>query len=477
MSELRKFKEAIKPYIDGWKSVEVKAVCFSAYGKWINLGTRIILSEKPTTDIITFDSLPEFLRFKAFHEILDINKLDDLLVQLERGILTVCGNEIYFKIESNDVKVTPLSFSFYRDYRSERFIPLNFAYPMVILRAGESIHGLLYNHDEAIEQGYLDSGLRSYKVPYNGLDDLLVSFIGIPKPDFGHIESAFLDVVAPIPLRLGNECKLSDGKAIIHMENVGYEHLEDISIGLIEHSGGQTSNRTSFVLAKTDLKEENGHLVTHKDVGTDTSSVDIFLSFRGEFLDMLRVGDPSTILKNPRIMVYEHFDKDLTILNKYLESSDSDCFEIGIGLLLHFCGFNTGSYCLVKGKKGRSGIQEEIDLIAFADSNHVIAGECTTKEIDVNEKLSKLSRRVKEIQEILEGCSIIPLIFTTLEIDKIPRSDIEKAKKEGIGVAAIENIKEILEMAGQKKQPQEILMYLKNLIRRNELSQWKTNYR
>lgn len=468
MSELSKFKEAIKPYIDGWKSVEVKAVCFSAYEKWINLGTRIILSEKPPTDIITFDSLPEFLRFKAFHETLDINKLDDLLVQLERGILTVCGNDIYFKIESNDVKVTPLSFNFYRDYRSERFIPLNFAYPMVILRAGESIHRLLYNHAEAIGQEYLDSGLRSYKVPYNGLNDVLVSFIGIPKPDFGRIESAIIEVIAPIKLRLENDCKLSNGKLTIHVEVVGYDDLKGISIGLIEHSGTIPQCRTSLVLERTDWKKENGRLIYVKEVDADNAtSVDIFLSFKGEFLDMLRVRDPSTILKNPRIKVYDHFDKDLKVLSKYFESSDSEEFEKGVGLLLHFCGFNVGSYGLVKGKKGTSGIQEEIDLVAFAPDDYVIAVECTIRDIDVNEKISKFSRRIKELRELfapLGDYIIVPLIFTTLERNKISKSDLEKAGREGVGVVPIENIKELLEMAGQQKGLEENLIYLDSFV-------------
>jgi len=82
-------EKAIKPYIDRWKSIDIRAVCFIAYNKWINLGTRIVLSEKATKDIKNIDFLPEFPRFMAFHEVLDISNFHEILEQLNNGVLNV----------------------------------------------------------------------------------------------------------------------------------------------------------------------------------------------------------------------------------------------------------------------------------------------------------------------------------------------------------------------------------------------------
>ncbi len=324
----------------------------------------------------------------------------------------------------------------------------------------------------------MDGGLRTYKIPYNGLNDLLVSFLGIPKPDYGHIESAIVDVIAPIQMRLGNDCKLSDGRLTVHAEIIKYDNLEDISIGLITHSGNIIVQRTSFTLEKTDWKGEKGLIVSHKEVNVGkVTSVDIFLSFRSEYLDKLTISDPAALLKNPRILGYNHFDKDLNKFKGYLKYPDQETFEKGISLLLHFCGFNTAAYGLIKGKKGIGGIHEEIDLIAFIPSNQVIAGECPIREIDINGKLSKFARKVKQIQELLKGFSIIPLIFTTLKSEEVTKTDIEKAKNEGIGVVTCENINELFEMAGLQRQPNEILTYLKSLILIDEHQPWKMHYR
>lgn len=106
---------------------------------------------------------------------------------------------------------------------------------------------------------------------------------------------------------------------------------------------------------------------------------------------MQTVSDPAVLLKNPRILAYSHFDQELSVLNGYLHGKGGDQstdFEIGIGLLFHFCGFNVGPYGRVKALQSKS-IQEEIDHVVFAPSDsHIIAIECTKKDLDINGKLS-----------------------------------------------------------------------------------------
>ncbi len=87
----------------------------------------------------------------------------------------------------------------------------------------------------------------------------------------------------------------------------------------------------------------------------------------------------------------------------------------------------------------------------------------------------KFSRRVKELRDLLPTFSITPLVCTPLSQAMIPKSDNEKADKEQIGVVAAEGIQTILEMAGQNKEPDEILDFLNGLIKKpDDTLFWRT---
>lgn len=468
MKAIEKFKTLIGPFCDGWKSIEIRSVCFEVQERLVSLGTRVILSHKQSEDVQLENSLPDFPRFKAFHKAYDAKILNDILEQLEKGVFKIDNQNIFFKIENNEVKASPLSFYLEKTFSPNSIALPNFKFPTITLRdfVG-SFHSLLANGIEPIDREYLDQQLCSAEIPYNGLSDLYVNFLGFQKPEFGNVDSAIVEIVAPLLLKLGDGCKMSNGRITLEVEVVGYENLDGVLVGVIEHSGEVTHRRKSYSLSEADWKEQNGIRIANKEIPAEnTTSADIFLTFRNKLVDSIVVRDPGALLKNPKIFAYNHFDKDLKALKDYLGLAGKNPanFEVGIGILLHFCGFNIGQYCLVSGKKGVASIHDEIDIVAFGPSNYVLALECTEKDIDINGKISKFSRKVKEIKRILEGYEILPFLVTHLERSHISESDMKKSVDEGIGVIAIEEIKELLETAGQYKRPNEIINYLKGLI-------------
>jgi len=157
MTELEKFKTAIQPYYDGWKSIDIRSVSILAYKKWVNLGTRLILSEESVKSPPQGELLPVFPNFSTFHEIRDIKELDSLLSQIEKGILTVTGKEIHFgKIQNNNIIVERSDLWFNINRRSSRWPSIDFEFPTIVVgKRGESINNLLHNHAEAIGQEYL----------------------------------------------------------------------------------------------------------------------------------------------------------------------------------------------------------------------------------------------------------------------------------------------------------------------------------
>ena len=143
---------------------------------------------------------------------------------------------------------------------------------------------------------------------------------------------------------MGNKSTLSNGKITVHAECVSIPKSDDISIGIVALSGTSPANRISQSLARSDWKGSVGTIHKEIRVGAASSAI-VFLSFKGEALDMQTVNDPAALLKNPIILAYNHFDQDLCILKDYLLGKGKDQskdFEIGIGLLFHFCGFNVG---------------------------------------------------------------------------------------------------------------------------------------
>lgn len=468
MKDIDKFREVISPYRDGWQSINIRTVCFLVYEKWINIGTRIILSEKAVTDPADHTMLPLLPNLCALNVTRGIADLDGLLGHIQTGVVTISEKAIYFgTIEANEVKIAPLSFHFQQARRGTNYFNVEYPY-LSLVHSGPGLHNLLHNHEQAPAQDEIDWKLRSLKAPYNGLEDLLINFLGIPRPAYGGIQSALTEVVAPLGIRLGIESTLSNGKLTVHVEGIGGQNSEDVSLGVIALSGRSPVNRIAHDLAKDDWKGSPG--ATHKEIliGTASSAV-IFLSYKGNALDMQTVNDPAVLLKNPRILAYNHFDQDLSVLNEYLLGKGGDQskdFEIGVGLLFHFCGFNVGPYGRVKALQSKS-IQEEIDHVVFLPSGrHIIAIECTKKDLDIDGKLSKFSRRVKELRDLLHTFTVIPLVCTPLSKAMIAKSDNQKADKEQIGVVAIEEIQTILEMAGQNKDPDEILEFLNGLIKK-----------
>lgn len=477
MKNIDKFREAISPYRDGWQSIDIRTVCFLAYEKWVSIGTRIVLSQSAVESPTDQAMLPAMPNLGALHEVRDIAELDALLDQIQAGTLRASDKEIHFgTIEGNEVKVAPPNFQLQQARRGENYFQVEYPY-ISLVHWGQGLHNLLHNHEQAPTHDEIDWKLRSLKTPYNGLEDLLINFLGIPRPAYGGVQSALTEVVASLGIRLGNKSTLSNGKLSVHMQGISTQNLEHVSLGILALSGISPVNRIAYDLTRDDWKGSPG--TAHKEISIENaSSAVIFLSYKGNALDMQTVNDPAVLLKNLRILAYDHFDQDLSVLNDYLIGKGRDQstdFEIGVGLLFHFCGFNVGPYGRVKALQSKS-IQEEIDHIVFAPSgSHVIAIECTTKDLDINGKLSKFSRRVKELRDLLPAVSVIPLVCTPLSQAMIPKSDNEKASKEQIGVVAAEGIQAILEMAGQNKNPVEILEFLKGLIRKpDDMPFWNT---
>ncbi len=463
MSERDQFMDLLRTYHGAWHSVDIRAIALFALDKWINLGTRLVLSKKP----VPYDR-SDAQRLSAslglFREVHPLDTLTDLLSQLETGTLPISGNVIHYgKIENNEVKASTLHFSVSIHHRTDRWAGPGLQFPTILLQGwGEHLHNLLHSYPGAPGREHIDWSLRSLAAPYDGLDDLFVTYLEVPKPTWGHaLEASLIEVVAPIQARLSGECSFHGGTASIVIEAIGAWNPTDLSIGVI--AVGEPVTRASHAFTDDECTISDGGLRAKKTLEFNHStSIIIFLRVMGHSIDTITLRDPIALLGNPRIRAYTHFDPELSTLREFLDAKGKrpqEDFEIAVALLLHFCGFNVALY----GRVGK--IEAEIDLIAFSPASiHVIAAECTTGDIDVNQKLTKLSRRVMDLRKTLPDFAVVPVLVTALDNAKITRTDLQKATNEGIGVAASEELKELLDLAGQQKPVNEVRAYLAGLI-------------
>jgi hypothetical protein len=132
-------------------------------------------------------------------------------------------------------------------------------------------------------------------------------------------------------------------------------------------------------------------------------------------------------------------------------------FEDRVALLLHVLGLSPGYY-------GRA-YQDNADFVAFSDSEDwALNVECTTREIDVHDKLSKLATRTNLLRASMPGISVHPVLVTRFRRDLVNETEKEKARVEKISVVAADDFDTLLRMAIEGTEAAKVRDYILSLI-------------
>jgi len=456
--EVEKFKSKIQPFLEGWKSIEVRIISTFLFDRWINLATEFLLRSESPEEISLFRKIPEIENFRILNAVFPIGNLDNLLLNLnEKGILSIDGNGIFYGRKEKDEFKPQITWSFDAFERKRSGVDF---YAFELYEYGESVRNFLeYKKLEEFKDG-----LKKSKHPYAGIDDLIREFFH-SEIHLSHDTSTTLKLIAPIRVNFSGNCKIQKNQLCISIQSFGWEEMEEVSLNLIQYLKKGNPARQSYEIQKAEWIKEGNHLLFEKkfNLNDQCREIKVFLIFKGESVDEQNIFNPGSFLDNPRIIIHSYFDKELTLLKKYLtgqgKNSSSD-FEIGVSWLLNLCGFITTSYGLAK------QIQNEIDIVAsLPGSNKIIAVECTTESIDIHDKLSRLSVRSKKLEGCLNSHSqkVIPLVFTCLDEDKIPDSEKDKAKKDKIGIISAEKIEKLLNISLEANPGLEVLGYLEKV--------------
>ena len=161
---------------------------------------------------------------------------------------------------------------------------------------------------------------------------------------------------------------------------------------------------------------------------------------------------------NPRWKIFSEIAGNMDAIR---DLPAGDQLEANLEVLFHLLNFYTANY----GGRKWPGIKTPPDVIAFpVKGDWFIVLECTSREVDIHNKLGKLSTRCRELSIAADGMKAYPVIFTALQREAVTKTDREKCSKERIAVVTSDDLPKLLDAVRSKADNEETLAILQGLV-------------
>ena len=433
------FKNFISQFMDNWRTIDIRVLAWKIEIGWLFHQIRIVLDSKPVKKP-TFEDIPKIENLLAIHERWDINKLNQLLDSLETAELEIGGETIHIKTWNGQLW-KPLNNLSYRYHDKDNpFQKYGINYMSCSLQ-GYSSRQVNYNEKEIINHQ-----LRTYKHPWDGLKDLRMNFIGLNE-QWSSLDNSNLAIIAPIFLKI-NEIQLENKDIIVNIEKSDMIKFEDILLSIIsQYEYNDISRINQPIIQNKTIVKLNNTPVKSK----------IMINYRKHVPDSKEIYGYTT---NQRVKIFQELSGDIQDLLEDVPEKgrrSSRNFEVKISLLFHILGFSPAYYGF--------GSDDVPDVLVFdKDNKSVMVIECTLLQPDINNKLSKLSSRTKNIELIIPDIQVLPILITALSRDRINKSDEDKAETEAIAIITSNEFDSLITMGLEQASATEIFDYIHTLI-------------
>ncbi|UPT73205.1 MAG: hypothetical protein M0D55_15105 [Elusimicrobiota bacterium] len=337
------FLETIGPFRHLWQSVLVRAT-------WSHLdGEDRILSIS-----ITLESLaPKLLRPPAVRpdvgplrtawQAFDIAHLESLVDEFATGSIQVEGRKLLLESHTGSKwdKWSSLHQAFDRPegspYSTSRL-------PTVRVHDFNSGSSSAY---ESVTDSALALQLRALHVPFENMQDVLESFLGIPRSQRDQ-NLIIVSIRAEIPIHFG-EASIHDGKLKAKVSMPKRADLQKVSVGLIESAPDRVIRRSTVPIAPKTWKKvgDQWQASIDQSAAPGTTKALLFLNYSGIFIGQKSVIALQSDSGNPGMRLHELLDRDNQQLLKCLAGQGKrrdEHFEQAVSWLFGFCGFHTQLY-------------------------------------------------------------------------------------------------------------------------------------
>ena len=429
------FRKAVSPFSEDWQSIDIRVIAYQFQGVWFFNAFRAEFSRIPASEPTRKD-LPTASNLLIAHERWSIERIDDLLESVLKGEVAVADNVIHVeRFDGRNLKPDiSLDFRFRprSDCRSDFGIDF----------ASLALQGYEIRHVEYQESEIIDHQLRSALIPWDGLADLRENFVGL-RTDWASREDSFLHIIAPLYVRL-ERTTLEEERIRAVLDGTIETDQKGISLAVIAHFADDLMERVTQPIQK-------GEAIV--DLRSQPIRATVMLRYRDLVVDRIDLFGESL---NQRIRVFQYFRGNLEDFVDELKRNGRR-LEAKVCLLFHLLGFSPAHYGY--------GSDDVPDIIAFLEPREkLLVIECTQREPDLGNKMTKLATRSKEISRELDEFPILPVLITGFERSMINRSDEEKAMKENIAIVTCDEIPALIQMALNMDSPEAVVSYLSGLI-------------
>lgn len=444
---LTQFHTHILPFFSDWKSIDLRVVGLKVGESWFFNAIIAELDHRPPTEPTRVDlpSLPELI---IAHERWDMQKIGDLLESLSMGELVVKRQTIKIKQYSGSELIEKIPNSRFRFIeRNELWKEFDIDYTAFVFNMSTTA-----TFDPLVMER-IDHKLRSNMKPWDGIVDLRENFVGIESNRASMTNVSHLLFVAPIKVRI-HDLVLDESEVRITVESpymINYQEIRASIIafhrdGSIERLSSQFKSDTTFIkLSKPPLRVTV--IVNYRDIAVDRAEM---------------YGGGNT----PRLTAFTKIYGEIDEFISDLKTTRGHKLEGAVALLFHLLGFNTANYGY--------DATEKLDIIAFSDSSRALVIECTQREPDLNNKLTKLTTRSREVDQAMDDISILPVMITGLPRSLITKTDRNKAARERVSLITQDEFPNLIQMALNDTPSKDVYDYLSRMIPlENDPRRWR----
>ena len=445
------FKKIITPLLLDWQSFELRVIAEKgSEDEWVLNSMRAILSpERPRKS--SRKDLPQVEDLMVTHEWRDVDELSGLIDSMLEGDLKVGGEVIDLKRPDSS---SPTPSLYVRKWDRQRMLTdFGLDFTSFVLGGEDTITGRV----PRLPFRTVDAALRARDPPWDGLEDLRRNFMGIPSDQAPRSDLSSLEVAAPIGVNLSASSALEGRqlKAVVGTrEGIQYDQ---IVVSAISHNVDGSAARISQV-PNEESTEGPGKLGITIELPEVPSKLTLLLTYRGLDADRLDLIGEAAYSTSSRLAILQEIAGGIERLAEGLDSARTRGRELEswIALVFHLLGFDTAHY--------GSTPWEAPDIVCLSDlDSSLLVIECTEREPDIRDKLTKLATRAKELERA-SGMNAYPVIVTALERSLLSKTALDRASKESIAIVSADEYQDLVRLTLEGGGPAETRSLLDRLI-------------
>lgn len=222
-ASLEAVKAPLVPYLDEWRSIDLRVVAFRSPKdeSWIFNSIRAVLDLTQSNGPVRTD-LPHTEDILVLHERWPITRLDEFLAGALQGEIEIGGQKVVVKGFNGTIWSTIPVQPPVLVKRGFEFARYNLESASYVIEYQTMMNGLI---DRARED-VLDSKLRATDPPWDGVADLIENFVQMR--DWGHVRFGYsrMDFIAPLNVSLKGS-KLASNRIRVSISKSPYTKTSD----------------------------------------------------------------------------------------------------------------------------------------------------------------------------------------------------------------------------------------------------------